>query len=149
MPLTPSLSGRVFPPVGPYLVGREKVREFAHTVSATHSIHHDVDAARAAGHPDVVAPPTFAAVVVDPAVGQLLRSPDTGLDPTRVVHGSQSARYHRHIVAGDELTTDLTVTAVTERGTHAIVTTSSEIRDRQGRRVATVTSTLFVRGADA
>jgi acyl dehydratase len=107
-----------------------------------------VDAARAAGHPDVVAPPTFAAVVVEPAVGQLLRSPNTGLDPTRVVHGSQSARYHRHIVAGDELTTDLTITAVTERGAHAIVTTSSIIRDSEGRPVATVTSTLFARGDD-
>ena len=149
MPLNPKLTGRVFPPVGPYLVGREKVREFAHSVATTHAIHVDVDAARAAGHRDVVAPPTFAAVVVEPAVGQLLYSPDTGLDPTRVVHGSQSARYHRHIVAGDELTTDLTVTAVTERGTHAIVTTSSAIRDGQGRRVATVTSTLFVRGDDA
>jgi acyl dehydratase len=69
--------------VGPYLVGREKVREFAQSVSTTNAIHIDVDAARAAGHPDVVAPPTFVAVVVEPAVGQLLGSLDTGLDPAR------------------------------------------------------------------
>nr|WP_271209087.1 MaoC family dehydratase N-terminal domain-containing protein [Rhodococcus wratislaviensis]GLK33540.1 UPF0336 protein [Rhodococcus wratislaviensis] len=149
MPLNPNLSGRVFPLVGPYLVGREKVREFAQSVFTTNALHIDVDAARAAGHPDVVAPPTFAAVVVEPAVAQLFDSPDTGLDPARVIHGSQSARYHRHIVAGDELTTDLTVTAVTERGTHAIVTTASDIRDSRGRLVATVTSTLFARGDDA
>ena len=149
MPLNPNLPGRVFPPIGPYLVGREKVREFAHSVSTTHAIHIDVEAARAAGHPDVVAPPTFAAVVVEPAVAQLLASPDTGLNPERVVHGSQSARYHRHIVAGDELITDLSITAVTERGTHAIVSTCSEIRDGGGHPVATVTPTLFVRGDDA
>jgi len=51
-------------------------------------------------------------------------------------------------VAGDELTTDLTITAVTERGAHAIVTTSSTIRDSEGRPVVTVISTLFARGDD-
>ena len=40
-----------------------------------------------------------------------------------------------------ELITDLSITAVTERGTHAIVTTGSEIRDSGGHAVATVPST--------
>ncbi|NDV05045.1 MaoC family dehydratase [Rhodococcus sp. IEGM 248] len=131
MLLNPNLQGRVFPSVGPYLVGREKVREFAHSVSTTNAIHVDVDAARAAGHPDVVAPPTFAAVLVEPAVGQLLRSPATGLDPTRVVHGSQSARYHRHIVAGDELTTDLTEVPPKQRTVgYAAWSEPDTVRDR-------------------
>ncbi|MFE7423863.1 MaoC family dehydratase N-terminal domain-containing protein [Rhodococcus sp. NPDC057529] len=132
MLLNPNLPGRVFPPVGSYLVGRGKVREFTHSVFTTNPIRINPVAVRAAGHADVVTPPTFAAVMVEPAVGQLFRNPDTGLDPGRVVHGSQSVVYHRDIVAGDELTTDLTIASVTERGTHVIITTSSGIRDSHG-----------------
>ncbi len=46
-----------------YVVGREKVREFARAILATDPAHHDVDAARQAGYADIVAPPTFTAVV--------------------------------------------------------------------------------------
>ena len=35
MPVNPALQGRVFPPTQPYLVGREKIREFARAVFAT------------------------------------------------------------------------------------------------------------------
>ena len=34
MPVNPELVGRAFPPTAPYLVGREKVREFARAVFA-------------------------------------------------------------------------------------------------------------------
>ena len=63
MPVAADLSGRTYPPTAPYAVGREKVREFAAAVGAEHPVHHDVEAARAAGYADVVAPPTFAVVV--------------------------------------------------------------------------------------
>ena len=49
MPVNPALTERDFPPVAPYLVGREKVREFARAVLATAPLHHDPEAARAAG----------------------------------------------------------------------------------------------------
>lgn len=41
-----------------YVVGREKVREFARMLLAMDPAHHEVDAARRAGYPDIVAPPT-------------------------------------------------------------------------------------------
>ena len=53
--------GKTYPPVS-YAVGREKVREFAAAVGEENPLHHDVDAARAAGYADVVAPPMFAVV---------------------------------------------------------------------------------------
>ncbi|WP_424807776.1 FAS1-like dehydratase domain-containing protein [Rhodococcus sp. 27YEA15] len=146
MPLNPDLEGRVFPPIGPYSVGREKVREFAYAVFGTDPIHFDVVAARAAGHADLVAPATFVAVVLERTGVQLMKDPDAGLDPTRIVHGSEKATFHRHIVAGDELTITLTVTNVTERGGNAILATSNEIHDVAGKLVVTVASTFFVRG---
>jgi acyl dehydratase len=140
------LQGRVFPSVAPYLVGREKVREFARAVFATHPINHDPEAARASGHADVVAPPTFAVVVQEATLAQLLGEPDSGIDFTRVVHGDQRFRYTRPIVAGDELTATLAVTSIKTLGGHSMVTAESTIVDAAGAHVVTAISTLVVRG---
>ena len=105
--MNPEIQGRQYPPTAAYLVGREKVREFARAVFATSPISLDVDAARAAGHADVVAPPTFAVVVQEHTLAQLLNEPDAGIDFSRVVHGDQRFSFSRPIVAGDELTAQL------------------------------------------
>ena len=53
--------GRTFEPHS-YAVGREKIREFARAVGESEPLYLDLEAARAAGHPDLVAPPMFAVV---------------------------------------------------------------------------------------
>jgi acyl dehydratase len=52
MTINPDLQGRSYPAAEVYDVGREKIREFARAVKATHPAHFDVDAARALGHGD-------------------------------------------------------------------------------------------------
>lgn len=146
MSVNPDLVGREFPPVGPYLVGREKVREFARAVFATNPIYLDVDAARAAGHADVVAPPTFPVVVQELTLAQLLAEPDANIDFSRVVHGDQRFSFSREVVAGDELTATLSVTSVKSLGGHSMVTSESVMTDANGDHVVTATSTLVVRG---
>ena len=146
MPVNPELDGRVFPPTPPYLVGREKVREFARAVQSTNPLHLDPDAASAAGYSDVVAPPTFAVAVQEATLAQLLSEPDAGIDFSRVVHGEQRFSYSRPIVAGDELTATLTVTGIKSLGGNAMVTAESSMTDATGAHVVTATSTLVVRG---
>ncbi len=146
MPVNPELQGRSYPATSPYLVGREKVREFARAVLATSPLNLDPEAARAAGYADVVAPPTFPVVVQEHTLAQLLADPDAGIDFTRVVHGDQRFSYTRPIVAGDELTATLTVTSVKTLGGHSMVTAESAIADATGAHVVTATSTLVVRG---
>lgn len=148
MSLNPELQGRVFPPVEPYLVGREKVREFARAVFAENPINLDPDAAAAAGYADVVAPPTFAVVVQERALAQLLADPDAGIDFSRVVHGDQRFTSSRAIVAGDLLTATLTVASVKSLGAHSMVTAETAITDAAGEHVVTAISTLVIRGED-
>lgn len=142
------LQGRVFAPTAPYLVGREKVREFARAVFATSPINSDVDAARAAGYADVVAPPTFAIVLQQLTLDQLVAVPDSGIEMTKLVHGEQRFAYTRPIVAGDELTATLAVTSIKTLGGNAMVTAETAITDLAGAHVVTATSVLVVR-ADA
>ncbi len=146
--MNPELQGRSFPPTEPYLVGREKVREFARAVFATNPINLDPDAARAAGYDDVVAPPTFPVVVQELTLAQLLADPDSGIDFSRVVHGDQRFTSTRPIVAGDLLTATLTIATVKTLGAHSMVTAESAITDAAGEHVATAVSTLVVRGDD-
>lgn len=144
--MNPELQGRVFPPAAPYLVGREKVREFASAVFSSSPINFDLAAAQDAGYSDIVAPPTFAVVVQERTLAQLLAAPDAGIDFARVVHGDQRFSYSRPIVAGDELTAQLTVSSVKSLGAHSMVTADSVISDAQGAHVVTAISTLVVRG---
>ena len=147
--MNPELVGRVFAPVAPYLVGREKVREFSRAVFATSPLNHSVEEAAAAGFADLVAPPTFPVVVQEATLAQLLAEPDAGIDFSRVVHGEQRFSYSRPVVAGDELTATLAVTSVKTLGGNAMVTAESTIVDASGAHVVTAISTLVVRGDDS
>ncbi len=146
--MNPELVGREFPPTSPYLVGREKVREFARAVFATDAQHSDPAAARARGYTDVVAPPTFAMVIQDMTLQQLLAEPDSGIALERTVHAEQRFRYTRPIVAGDELTARLQVTGVRPFGKGAMVTSEAEITDAGGAHVVTAVSVLLIGGEE-
>jgi len=146
VPVNTELVGRVFPPTAPYIVGREKVREFARAVFATDPQHVDPAAAQALGYADVVAPPTFAMVIQDLTLQQLLAEPDSGIVLERLIHAEQRFRYTRPIVAGDELVGTLSVTGVRAVGKGAMVTSEAEVTDASGAHVVTATSILLVGG---
>src|SRR5262245_15509755 len=99
MPLDPSFVGRSYPPTEPYLVGREKIREFARAIGATDAEYHDPAAARALGYADVVAPPTFPVIITMASGRQITDDPELGMDYRRVVHGDQRFAYTRPVVA--------------------------------------------------
>lgn len=146
--MNPELVGREFPPTAPYLVGREKVREFSRAVFAVDPQHFDPEIARSLGYADVVAPPTFAMVVQDITLQQLLAEPDSGIELSRVLHAEQRFSYTRPIVAGDELTATLSVSGLRAIGGNAMVTSEAEIRDAAGAHVVTATSVLLVGGGE-
>ena len=148
MSVNPELLETVFEPTEPYLVGREKVREFASAVFATAPLHHDVDAAVAAGYPDVVAPPTFPIVLQEKTLQQLLSHPGAGIDFSRVVHGDPKFEYDRPLVAGDEVIARLRVTKIQSLGGHTMVTSESTITTTDGEPVVVATSTLVIRGEE-
>jgi len=151
MSVNESFVGRVYPPEGVYEVGREKIREFAEAVAGgvAHPAHLDPQAARELGHPDVIAPPTFAVVLAQRSDARLVRDPEAGIDFSRVVHGEQRFVHHRPVVAGDRLVATLHVDSVRASVGHAMVTTRSEIATEGGEAVCTATSTIVVRREDA
>src|ERR671917_1973267 len=101
MALDRALVGRSYPPSAVYEVGRAKIAEFASAIGDPSPVYRDPDAAKAAGHPDVIAPPTFAIVLTLEAANVVLADPDVDFDYARVVHGEQKFRHVRPIRAGD------------------------------------------------
>ena len=146
MPLDQSFVGRTYPPTPPYEVGREKIREFADAIGDANPAYRDQEAARALGHPDVIAPPTFGIVLSMTAGRQVIADPELGLDYSRVVHGEQRFVIRRPIRAGDRLTVTVTVENIRSAAGNDMITTRGDVATVDGEPVFTAYSTLVARG---
>src|ERR1700689_1744571 len=114
MPVKTEAIGNAYEPVT-YAVGREKIREYAHAVGETNPLHLDLAAARAAGHADLVAPPMFAVVYCAAAIEAALFDPDLAIDFEMLLHSGQEFEWGPLVVAGDEITTAVSLAEVSER----------------------------------
>jgi acyl dehydratase len=128
-----------------YAVGREKIREFAAAVGEGDPRFHDVEAARAAGFADVVAPPMFASVYAGRAVFPLVLEPEVGIDFARMVHGGQEFTWHQPVVAGDEITTEAAFAGREKKGALNVFTFTSRSVNQDGALVCEGTWTNIVR----
>jgi acyl dehydratase len=138
--------GKSWPPTT-YAVGREKIREFAHATGETDPLCLDLDAARAAGFDDLVAPPMFAVVYGMPALAPAMFDPEVGIDFARLVHGGQQFSWGELVVAGDEITTTATLTDVSERGGNGFYVFETRSLNDRGGEVCTGVWSNVVRAA--
>ena len=146
MPLNTQAIGKTYEPFV-YAVGREKIREYAAAVGETNPLYFDVDAARAAGYADVVAPPMFAVIYAGRAIAPALFDPDVGLNFAMMVHGGQEFHWGPLVVAGDEITTTAEVKDIADRGGMGFYVFESVSKNERGDTVCTGTWTNIVRGA--
>lgn len=145
MALDRALVGKEYPGLT-YEVGREKIREFAQAVGETNPIYHDPEAAKAAGHPEQVAPLTFPTVLHLRSGPQVVMDPELGLDYSLVVHGTQEFEYRRPIVAGDVLTATPRIADITSKGSHEFLTIENTMTAPGGEVVCIARATLISRG---
>ncbi|MDX2642448.1 MaoC family dehydratase N-terminal domain-containing protein [Streptomyces sp. NBC_00510] len=148
MALDQSFVGRTYPPTAPYEVGREKIREFAEAVGDPNPVYTDPDAAKALGHPDVIAPPTFPFVITYKASGQVVLDPELGLDYGRVVHGDQRFSYTRPVRAGDRLSVTVTIEAIKSLAGNDVIDVRGEVHDESGEHVVTALMKLVARAPE-
>lgn len=145
MPLDPSFIGRTYPPSDPYLVGRERIREFADAIGADDPAYRDPAAAAKLGHPDVIAPPTFPMLVTNEVGNVLIRDPALGLDFSRVVHADQRFAYTRPVRAGDRLVCVVVVEDIMSRAGSDFLTTRTDVTTETGEPIVQVWSRLVSR----
>jgi acyl dehydratase len=148
MALDQSFVGRSYPPTDPYEVGREKIREFAQAIGDANPVYTDPEAAKALGHPDVIAPPTFVFAISFKAAHRVVHDPELGLDYSRVVHGDQKFTYRRPVRAGDRLTVTTTIDAIKSLAGNDILDIRGDVHDESGELVVTAWTKLVARAAE-
>jgi acyl dehydratase len=137
--------GRTYPPTEPYEVGRVKIAEFANAIGDPSPLYRDREAARAAGHRDVPAPPTFPIVISTLSSAKAVMDPGLGVNYAMIVHGEQRFEYRRPLYAGDVVTCRSTISDIRAAGRNMLLTTKSEITTVDGEHVCTAYSTLVER----
>jgi acyl dehydratase len=148
MPVDAGLVGRTYSLPASYEVGREKIREFADAVGDPNPAYRDPGAARALGHPDVVAPPTFPIVVAFGLLNRLLEDPTTGLALHRVIHADQKFTHERPIHPGARLLATLTVDSVRQVAGTDRITTTTTITTEDGTPVCSAQASVIHKGED-
>lgn len=78
-------------------VDRSAIRRYAAAIGEIDPACFDIDAAREAGHADLLAPPTFVYTLSSGTV------PGVSLPPAGNLHGEQEFEFHRPVVAGDQV----------------------------------------------
>lgn len=139
-----SLIGRESEPVV-HEVEKNQVRRFAEALGDPSPISTDEAAARAAGYPALVAPPTFAIAL---ASNERFRH-SLDLGTRNMIHGEQSFEYARPIFAGDRITVRSKVADVQERagasGAMDVLVIEDEGRDDKNELVFRTRATLILR----
>jgi acyl dehydratase len=147
MALNPACVGRVYPTTEPYEVGREKIWEFAQAIRDEDPAYRDPEVAKALGHPDVIAPPSFPMVISLEAERQVVHDPELGArNIVRFVHREQRFAYRRPIRAGDVITATVRILAVESLGDNDIITFENTIATLEGEHICTAKSTFVMYG---
>ena len=142
-PDAPALEPRVghyYQMDGTYLVGREKVREYARAVQDYHPAHWDVTAAADLGYPGLVAPITFTSTPGMSCNRTMFESVVVGYDT--YMQTEEVFEQHRPIVAGDELEIDVELTSVRRIAGRDLITVTNTFTDSAGERVHTLHTTV-------
>jgi acyl dehydratase len=115
-----------------FVIGREKVREYAAAIKSFDPASHDEAAAAALGHTALVAPPTFISTLALIMQRDFFRKVDTGFETMQIVQVDQKFLYHKPMLAGDKVWGRMEVVSVTERFGADIVQTRNLAIDEKG-----------------
>jgi len=129
-----------------YLVGREKLREYARAVQDYHPAHWDVAAAAELGYSDLIAPLTFTSTPGMTCNRRMFEQIVVGYET--YLQTEEVFEQHRPIVAGDELTIDVELTSVRRIAGRDLITVTNTFTDAAGERVHTLHTTVVGVTAD-
>lgn len=128
-------------------IERTRLQFFARAIGETDPVYTDADAARAAGHADLPAPPTFLfAAELDS--GLTFRLLDQLQIPiAKLLHGEQRFVYHREACVGDTVTVCSTITDIYDKkgGALEFVVKTSRATNQHDELVAELSTVLVCR----
>jgi acyl dehydratase len=128
-------------------IERSRLRFFAKAIGETNPIYLDVEAARAAGYPDLPAPPTFLLSAEASADVKIRWFTDAGLPLGKMLHGEQSFTHHLPVCAGDTVRATTRVAELFDKkdGTLEFIVLATDVVNQRAEKVAESRCVLVVR----
>jgi N-terminal half of MaoC dehydratase len=126
-----------------FVIGREKIREYAIAIKADDPASHDEKAAAELGHDALVAPLTFISTLALLMQRDFFRKVDTGFETMQIVQVDQKFLYHKPMLAGDKVWGRMEVISVNERFGADIVQTRNLALDENGELYLEAFTTLM------
>jgi acyl dehydratase len=143
MALKTDVRGMIWRYPDSYVVGREKIREYALAVKVEDPASYDEDAAAELGYDAIVAPLTFTSIFAKLVQVHFFQHVDVGLEDMQIVQVDQKFIYHKPILAGDTLYARMDIHSVHERFGADIVVTKNVCTNERGDVVMEAYTTLM------
>ena len=131
-----------------YVVGREKVREYAVAVKNDDPAFYDESAAAELGHDSLPAPLTFISVFGYQAQSAFFAHANIGITEMQIVQVDQVLKFLKPIHAGDKLYCDVYVDSVRQSHGADIIVTKNIVTDDKGDVVQESYTTLAGRTSE-
>jgi len=131
-----------------YIVGREKIREYAVAVKNDDSWFYDETAAAELGYDGLVAPLTFISVFGYQAQSAFFANANVGIQHAKIVQVDQVLKFLRPIKAGDRLYCDVYVDSVRQAHGTDIIVTKNIVTNEKGDVVQETYTTLAGRASE-
>jgi acyl dehydratase len=129
-------------------IERGRLRFFAAAIGETDPVYLDEAVARAAGYPDLPAPPTFlfAAELDGQSITSMLDA--LGVPLGRILHGEQEFTYFAPVCAGDTVSVESRIGDIYTKkgGALEFIVKESTATNQDGVKVAAMRSVIVVRG---
>jgi acyl dehydratase len=137
------IEGMVWKYPDSFVVGREQIRQYAHSVQDMHPASHDTDAAAELGYGEIIAPLTFVSIFGLIIQKHFFTHVDVGMETMQIIQVDQKFVYHKPILVGDVLHGAMHIDSVTERFGADIVVTRNVCTNQHGELVLEAYTTLM------
>jgi len=131
-----------------YVVGREKIREYASAVKNTDPAFFEEKAAAELGYEGLLAPLTFISVFGYQAQSAFFAYANIGIQDAQIVQVDQVLKYLKPIKAGDRLYCDVYVHSIRKSFGTDMIVTKNIVTNEEGEMVQETYTTLVGRSDD-
>jgi acyl dehydratase len=131
-----------------YVVGREKLREYATAVKNDDPAYYDEAAAAELGHDSLPAPLTFISVFGYQVQSAFFANANIGVTDMQIVQVDQVLKFHKPIHAGDKLYCDVYVDSIRQSHGADIIVTKNVVTNDKGDVVQETYTTLAGRSGE-
>jgi acyl dehydratase len=131
-----------------YVVGREKIREYATAVKNDDAAFFDEDAAADLGHKALLAPLTFTSVFGYQAQTAMFASANINVSDAQIIQVDQVVKFVKPIKAGDKLYCDVYVDSLRKAHGTDIIVTKNIVSNEDGDVVQETYTTLAGRSEE-